>query len=85
MQGCPTEAQGFAGCAKATEIQSYADSNNTKHFYDAFKQEHSSQHSGTSQLVSADGTTLLIEKGKILEEHFSKVLNQPPCITDEVI
>lgn len=28
-------------CAKATEIQSYADSNNTKNFYDAFKQEYS--------------------------------------------
>ncbi|CAM4731240.1 unnamed protein product [Leuciscus chuanchicus] len=49
-------------CAKAEEIQSYADSNNTKCLYYALKQAYGPQHSGTSPLLNLDGTTLLTEK-----------------------
>ena len=66
-------------CAKAEEIQSYAeDSYNTKYFHDALKQVYGPPHSGTSPLLNADGTTLLTEKDIILarwDEHFSIVLN----------
>ena len=75
-------------CAKAEEIQSYADSNNSKCFYDALKQVYGPQRSGTSPLLSADETTLLTEKDKILErwaEHFNAVLNQPSSMDEEAI
>lgn len=75
-------------CAKAVEIQSYADSNNTKCLYNALKQVYGPQHSGTSALLNLDGTTLLTEKDKILErwvKHYSAVLNRPSCINEEAI
>lgn len=64
--------------AKAEGIQSYADSINAKCFYDA----------GTSPLLSADGTTLVTEKDKILSrlaEHCSAVHNQPSYINEEAV
>lgn len=73
---------------KADEIQKYADSNNCKRFYEALKAIYGSQSSGTSPLLSADGTTLLTEKNAILErweEHFNNVLNMPSSINDEAI
>lgn len=73
---------------KADEIQKYADSNNSKRFYDALKTIYGPQSSGTSPLLSADGTTLLTEKKAILErwaDHFNNVLNMPSSINDEAI
>lgn len=58
-------------CAKAEDIQSYADSNNNKCFYSA--------STTLSNVTSSGGTTLPTEKDKILArwtEHFSAVLNQ---------
>ena len=65
---------------KADEIQKYADSNHSKRFYDALKTIYGPQTSGTSPLLSADGSTLFTEKNAILKrwaEHFNNVLNRP--------
>ena len=73
---------------KADEIQRYVDSNDSKRFYDALKSLYGPQPSGTSPLLSADGTTLLTEKSQILNrwaEHFDSVLNRPSPINDDAI
>ena len=73
---------------KADEIQGYADSHNTKHFYDALKTVYGPQSSGSSPLLTADGTQLLTEKKQILErwtDHFNQVLNCPAEINDKAI
>ena len=72
----------------ADEIQSYADQHDLKHFYEALKCVYGPQSSGSSPLLSADGTRLITDCNKILErwaEHFSTVLNHPPSINDETI
>ena len=74
--------------AKADEIQGYADSHNTKRFYDALKAVYGPKISGSTPLLNVDGTKLLTEKNQILErwaEHFSNVLNRPADINDEAI
>ena len=46
------------------------------------------QSSGSSPLLSADGTTLIKDGGRIVNrfaEHFNKILNQPSSINDEAI
>ena len=73
---------------KAEEIQGYADSHNTKRFYDALKTVYGPQSTGSSPLLTADGTQLLTEKKQILDrwaEHFDQVLNRPATINDEAI
>jgi hypothetical protein len=73
---------------KSAEIQKYADAHNSKRFYDALKAVYGPQASGTSPLLSADGSTLITERAKILDrwaEHFSSVLNRPSSINDEAI
>ncbi|KAJ1104860.1 hypothetical protein NDU88_002269 [Pleurodeles waltl] len=61
------EMQDFWLSRKADQIQKYADSNNSKHFYDALKTIYGLQSSGTSPLLSADGSTLLTDKNAILK------------------
>ena len=59
-----------------------------KTFFDALKTVYGPQGSGTTPLLSADGTSLLIEKEAILKrwaEHFDGVLNRPSSISDEAI
>ncbi|KAJ1141792.1 hypothetical protein NDU88_008120 [Pleurodeles waltl] len=66
----------------------YADSNNSKHFYDALKTIYRRQSSGTSLLLNADYSTMLTEKSAILKrwvEHFNNFLNRPFSIIAEVI
>ena len=46
------------------------------------------QSSGSSPLLSANGTQLLTEKKRIMEkwaEHFDQVLNRPASINDEAV
>ena len=74
--------------SKADEIQSFADGKNMKKFFDALKTVFGPQNSGTAPLLSADGTSLLIDKDAILKrwaEHFDSVLNLPPSINDDAI
>ena len=65
---------------KAGEMQSFADSNDMKKFFDALKTIYGPQSSETTPLLSADGTSLLTDKEAILEiwaEHFDGALNWP--------
>ena len=48
--------------SKADEIQSFGDRENMKKFFDALKTVYGPQSSGTTPLLSADGTSLLIDK-----------------------
>ena len=73
---------------KADEIQSFADRKGMKKFFDALKTVCGSQNTGTTPLLSADGTSLLTDKEAILKrwaEHFDGVLNRPSSINDEAI
>lgn len=73
---------------KADEIQTYADSHNSRRFYDALKCVYGPQASGTAPLFGADGKTLLTDRASILHrwaEHFSSVLNRPSSVSDEAI
>ena len=59
-----------------------------KKFFDAIKTVYDPQNSGTTPLLSADGTSLLTDKEAILKrsaEHFDGVLNRPSSINDEAI
>ena len=52
---------------------------NTKLFYDALKTIYGTQTTGSSPMLSADGSTLLTDKAEILHrwaEHFDSVLNR---------
>ena len=73
---------------KADEIQSCADRKDMKKFYDALKTVFGPQSSGTTPLLSADGTSHLTDKETILKrwaEHFDGVLNPPSSINDEAM
>ena len=73
---------------KAGEIQSFADRKNLKKLFDALKTVYGPQSSGTTPLVSANGTSLLTHKEAILKrwaEHFDGVLNWPSSINDDAI
>ena len=52
---------------KADEIQSFADRKDMKTFFDALKIVYGPQSSGTTPLLSADGTSLLTDKEAILK------------------
>ena len=59
-----------------------------KKFFDALKTVYGPQSSGTTPLLSADGTSLLTDNEAILKrwaEHFDGVLNRPSSINDEAI
>ena len=73
---------------KAEEIQSYAESNNSRCFYNALKTIYGPQSSGSSPVLSADGNTLYTDKEMILKrwaEHFNNVLNRPSSINEAAI
>ena len=73
---------------KADEVQSFTDRKDMKKFFDALKTVYGPQSSGTTSLLSADGTSLLTDKEAILKrwaEHFDGVLNWPSSINDEAI
>ena len=74
--------------SKADEIQSFADRDDMKTFFDALKTVYGPQSSGTTPLLSADGTSLLTDKETILKrwaEHFDSVLNRPSSVNDDAI
>ena len=51
---------------KADEIQLHADRHDLMRFYDALKAINGPVSSGTSPLLSVDGTTLIIKHSEIL-------------------
>ena len=60
--------------AKADEIHKYADTHDSKRFYDALKVVYGPQPSSTSSLLNVDGRTFITDKHAIrnrLAEHFS--------------
>ena len=73
---------------KAAEVQSFADSNNIKLLFSASKAIYGPSTSRTSSLFSADGSTIIKDKGGISarwEEHFSQLFNQPSTIDQTVL
>jgi len=73
---------------KADEIQGYADRKDMKNFYASLKEVYGHTSSCSAPLLSADGSTLISDKEKLLErwaEHFNGVLNRPSAINDEAI
>ena len=59
-----------------------------KKFFDALKTVYGPKSSGTTPLLSADGTSLLTDKEAILKrwaEHFDCVLNRQSSVNDEAI
>ena len=52
---------------KADKILSFADRKDMKKFFDALKTIYGPQSSGTTPLLSADGTSLLADKEAILK------------------
>ena len=74
--------------SKADEIQSFADRKDMKEFFDALKTVYGPHSSGTTPLLSADGTSFLTGKESILKrwaEHFDSVLNRPSSINNDAI
>ena len=64
---------------KAEELQSAADTHNTKAFFQGLKAVYGPTLSTSSPLLSSDGKKLLTEEKEILErwvEHYSEVLNR---------
>ncbi|BHF66473.1 hypothetical protein SprV_0200949000 [Sparganum proliferum] len=73
---------------KAEEIRRYADRNEGKNFFSAIKAVYGPPTKGTAPLLSADRSTLLTEKTRILQRwvmHFRGVLNRPSTISDAAI
>ena len=73
---------------QADTIQDYANRKDMKNFYSALREVYGPTSSGTSPLLSADGTTLITEKEKILErwaQHFESILNRESEINDDAI
>ena len=59
-----------------------------KRFYDSLKCVYGPPISGSSPMLSADGSTLITDKTEIVDrwvEHFNGVLNWPSSINDEAI
>lgn len=79
--------QGAQYSEKADEIQSYADSYDTMHFYDTLKTVYRPQPSAPPPLLTADGNQLLTEKKQILERwlYIDQVLSRPAQIDEEAI
>ena len=74
--------------AKADEIKKYADTHDSKRFYDVLKAAYGPQPSSTSPLLNVDGATLITDKPANLNrwaEHFSTILNRPADINVEAI
>ena len=73
---------------RADETQVYADCHDTKRFYDSIKALYGPIPTGTSPLLSVDGSQLVTEKDQILKrwaEHFDSVLYREYAINDAVI
>ena len=74
--------------SKAEKLSPFVDRRDMNKFFDALKTVYGLQSSGTTLLLSADGTSLLTDKEAVLKrwaEHFDNVLNRPSSINDDAI
>lgn len=74
--------------AKAAELQSLADTNDMKGFYQSMKAVWGPNVSHPDQLLASDNSTLLTDKGELLKrwtEHFKTLLNETPDIDEQAI
>ena len=65
---------------RVSETQMYADTNNTRKFYESLKAIYGPSSSGITPLLSANGETRITDTDAILDrwaEHFDSVLNRP--------
>ena len=73
---------------KADELQAFADSNNSKQFFNSIKAVYGPPKARSTPLLSADGVTLIKDKTAIRErwrEHFSQLLNRPSLVDQTVL
>ena len=69
---------------KVDEVQMYADSNNSKQFFEDLKTVYGLSQSGPTPLLSADVSTLIKDQETLREqwaEHFCKLLNRPSSVS----
>ena len=74
--------------SKADEIQSFAERKDMKKFFGVLKTVYGTLSSGTTPLLSVDGTSLLTDKEAILKrwaERFDSALNWASSINDDAI
>ena len=77
-----------ASCNKADEIQGYADRHDLERFFEFLKSIYGPLTSGSSPMLSVDGTKLITGKNEIVErraEHFDGTLNRSSSINDAAI
>ena len=68
---------------KAEEIQHYADTHNTRKFFNALKMVYGPSQSGCSPLLTSDGSNLIKDQAGLRDrwaEYFSNLLNLPSTI-----
>ena len=68
---------------KAEEIQHYADTHNTRKFFNALKMVYGPSRSGCSPLLTSDGSNLIKDQAGLRDrwaEYFSNLLNLPSTI-----
>ncbi|XP_014782439.1 uncharacterized protein LOC106877903 [Octopus bimaculoides] len=72
--------------AKAVQLQSFADSRDMRNFFAGTKEIYGPQRSSTSQLKTADNSTVITEKDGVLhcwKEHFEALLNRPSTASED--
>ena len=73
---------------RVRETQKYADTNNTRKFFESLRAVFGPSRSGTTPLLASDDSTRIIELNAIIQrwaEHFGGVLNRPSNINTESI
>lgn len=73
---------------KAAELQEAADKHNTKAVYDSLKKTYGPRSNGSTPVLTADDSTLLLDKSEILSrwaEHFNTVLNKRSHVCDAAL
>lgn len=73
---------------KAEEIQRSTEANSSKEFFSALKAVYGPSKPTNTPLLSSDGSTLLKDKGSILEcwrEHFYNLLSRPSTVDSTVL
>jgi hypothetical protein len=73
---------------KALELQAAADQHDSKKFYGELRAIYGPKCSGSCPILSADGSTKLVEANKILSrwaEHFNSVLNCPSTVSSTAL